>query len=132
MKENRLALHLKFTLRFVGSGGREVFDTSTPRRGCGRRQAEGPCPGPDLWLLILRPPIPQMDVYCFLFTDLLLVTKAVKKAERTKVIRPPLLVEKIVCRELRDPGEEPGPASPGQGLGRAGAVVSASTEASPS
>ncbi|XP_004411091.1 PREDICTED: pleckstrin homology domain-containing family G member 5 isoform X3 [Odobenus rosmarus divergens] len=52
----------------------------------------------------------KMDVYCFLFTDLLLVTKAVKRAERTKVIRPPLLVDKIVCRELRDPGEEPGPA----------------------
>ncbi|EPQ12748.1 Pleckstrin like proteiny domain-containing family G member 5 [Myotis brandtii] len=51
----------------------------------------------------------KMDVYCFLFTDLLLVTKAVKKAERTKVIRPPLLVDKIVCRELRDPGEEPAP-----------------------
>ncbi|XP_060234966.1 pleckstrin homology domain-containing family G member 5 isoform X2 [Meriones unguiculatus] len=46
----------------------------------------------------------KMEVYCFLFTDLLLVTKAVKKAERTKVIRPPLLVDKIVCRELRDPG----------------------------
>uniref|UniRef100_A0A8D1PP12 Pleckstrin homology and RhoGEF domain containing G5 n=2 Tax=Sus scrofa TaxID=9823 RepID=A0A8D1PP12_PIG len=46
----------------------------------------------------------KMDVYCFLFTDLLLVTKAVKKAERTKVIRPPLLVDRIVCRELRDPG----------------------------
>ncbi|XP_045715822.1 pleckstrin homology domain-containing family G member 5 isoform X1 [Phyllostomus hastatus] len=46
----------------------------------------------------------KMDVYCFLFTDLLLVTKAVKKAERTKVVRPPLLVDKIVCRELRDPG----------------------------
>uniref|UniRef100_A0A2R9BH54 Pleckstrin homology and RhoGEF domain containing G5 n=1 Tax=Pan paniscus TaxID=9597 RepID=A0A2R9BH54_PANPA len=46
----------------------------------------------------------KMDVYCFLFTDLLLVTKAVKKAERTRVIRPPLLVDKIVCRELRDPG----------------------------
>uniref|UniRef100_A0A2K6JTT4 Pleckstrin homology and RhoGEF domain containing G5 n=1 Tax=Rhinopithecus bieti TaxID=61621 RepID=A0A2K6JTT4_RHIBE len=46
----------------------------------------------------------KVDVYCFLFTDLLLVTKAVKKAERTRVIRPPLLVDKIVCRELRDPG----------------------------
>nr|KAF6378886.1 hypothetical protein mMyoMyo1_009775 [Myotis myotis] len=46
----------------------------------------------------------KMDVYCFLFTDLLLVTKAVKKAEGTRVIRPPLLVDKIVCRELRDPG----------------------------
>nr|KAF6369168.1 hypothetical protein mMyoMyo1_010556 [Myotis myotis] len=40
----------------------------------------------------------KMDVYCFLFTDLLLVTKEVKKAERTNVIRPPLLVDKIVCR----------------------------------
>ncbi|XP_040843771.1 pleckstrin homology domain-containing family G member 5 isoform X1 [Ochotona curzoniae] len=46
----------------------------------------------------------KMDVYCFLFTDLLLVTKAVRKAERTRVIRPPLLVDKLVCRELRDPG----------------------------
>lgn len=48
---------------------------------------------------------PQMDVYCFLFTDLLLITKPLKKAERTKVVRQPLLVDKVVCRELRDPGE---------------------------
>uniref|UniRef100_A0A8B9S5N4 Pleckstrin homology and RhoGEF domain containing G5 n=1 Tax=Apteryx owenii TaxID=8824 RepID=A0A8B9S5N4_APTOW len=47
----------------------------------------------------------KMDVYCFLFTDLFLITKPVKRAERTKVIRQPLLVDKIVCRELRDPGE---------------------------
>ncbi|KAM7139133.1 pleckstrin homology domain-containing family G member 5 isoform 1-T1 [Macrochelys suwanniensis] len=46
----------------------------------------------------------KMDVYCFLFTDLFLITKPVKKAERTKVIRQPLLVDKIVCRELKDPG----------------------------
>ncbi|XP_069096116.1 pleckstrin homology domain-containing family G member 5 isoform X1 [Pleurodeles waltl] len=46
----------------------------------------------------------KMDVYCFLFTDLFLITKSVKKAERTKVIRQPLLVDKIVCRELKDPG----------------------------
>ncbi|KAG8505551.1 Pleckstrin homology domain-containing family G member 5, partial [Galemys pyrenaicus] len=46
----------------------------------------------------------KMDVYCFLFTDLLLVTKAGKKAERARVIRPPMLVDKLVCRELRDPG----------------------------
>ncbi|XP_042199715.1 pleckstrin homology domain-containing family G member 5 [Callorhinchus milii] len=46
----------------------------------------------------------KMDVYCFLFTDIFLITKPVKKAERTKVIRQPLLVEKIICRELRDPG----------------------------
>ncbi|XP_030393409.1 pleckstrin homology domain-containing family G member 5 isoform X1 [Gopherus evgoodei] len=46
----------------------------------------------------------KMDVYCFLFTDLFLITKPVKKAERTKVIRQPLLVDKIICRELKDPG----------------------------
>ncbi|KAM6296417.1 pleckstrin homology domain-containing family G member 5 [Aegotheles albertisi] len=46
----------------------------------------------------------KMDVYCFLFTDLFLITKPLKKAERTKVIRQPLLMDKIVCRELRDPG----------------------------
>ncbi|XP_044138070.1 pleckstrin homology domain-containing family G member 5 isoform X2 [Bufo gargarizans] len=46
----------------------------------------------------------KMDVYCFLFTDIFLITKPVKKAERTKVIRQPLLVDKIVCRELKDTG----------------------------
>ncbi|NXB88885.1 PKHG5 protein, partial [Vidua chalybeata] len=46
----------------------------------------------------------KMDVYCFLFTDLFLITKPFKKAERTKVIRQPLLVDRVVCRELRDPG----------------------------
>ncbi|KYO17324.1 pleckstrin-like proteiny domain-containing family G member 5 isoform B [Alligator mississippiensis] len=46
----------------------------------------------------------KMDVYCFLFTDLFLITKPVKKVERTKVVRQPLLVDKIVCRELKDPG----------------------------
>ncbi|XP_060114767.1 pleckstrin homology domain-containing family G member 5 isoform X1 [Heteronotia binoei] len=46
----------------------------------------------------------KMDVYCFLFTDLFLITKPVKKAERTKVIRQPLLVDRVVCRDLKDPG----------------------------
>ncbi|XP_078414145.1 pleckstrin homology domain-containing family G member 5 isoform X2 [Cetorhinus maximus] len=46
----------------------------------------------------------KMDVYCFLFTDIFLITKPVKKMEKAKVIRQPLLVEKIVCRELKDPG----------------------------
>ncbi|KAM9299645.1 pleckstrin homology domain-containing family G member 5 [Gastrophryne carolinensis] len=46
----------------------------------------------------------KMDVYCFLFTDLLLITKPVKKVERTKVIRQPLMVDKIICRELKDTG----------------------------
>ncbi|XP_043918964.1 pleckstrin homology domain-containing family G member 5 isoform X2 [Protopterus annectens] len=46
----------------------------------------------------------KMDVHCFLFTDMFLITKSVKKAEKTKVIRQPLFVDKVVCRELKDPG----------------------------
>lgn len=48
----------------------------------------------------------QMDVYCFLFTDLFLITKPVKKAERTKVIRQPMLIDRVVCRDLKDTGEQ--------------------------
>jgi len=46
---------------------------------------------------------PQMDVYCFLFTDLLLITKPVKRM--VKIIRQPLLIHNVVCKELKDPGE---------------------------
>uniref|UniRef100_A0A8C1V3V8 Pleckstrin homology domain containing, family G (with RhoGef domain) member 5b n=1 Tax=Cyprinus carpio TaxID=7962 RepID=A0A8C1V3V8_CYPCA len=46
----------------------------------------------------------RMDVYCFLFTDLLLITKPVKRLEKVKVIRQPLLLQNVVCRELKDTG----------------------------
>ncbi|XP_030632216.1 pleckstrin homology domain-containing family G member 5 [Chanos chanos] len=46
----------------------------------------------------------RMDVYCFLFTDVLLITKPVKRVERVKVIRQPLIIHNVVCRELKDPG----------------------------
>uniref|UniRef100_A0A8D3C6T0 Pleckstrin homology and RhoGEF domain containing G5 n=1 Tax=Scophthalmus maximus TaxID=52904 RepID=A0A8D3C6T0_SCOMX len=46
----------------------------------------------------------RMDVYCFLFTDLLLITKPVKRVEKVKVIRQPLLMHNVVCKELKDPG----------------------------
>ncbi|XP_071758737.2 pleckstrin homology domain-containing family G member 5 isoform X1 [Centroberyx gerrardi] len=46
----------------------------------------------------------RMDVYCFLFTDLLLITKPVKRVEKVKVIRQPLLIHNVVCKELKDPG----------------------------
>lgn len=46
----------------------------------------------------------RMDVYCFLFTDLLLITKPVKRVEKVKVIRQPLLIQNVVCKELKDPG----------------------------
>ncbi|XP_073731613.1 pleckstrin homology domain-containing family G member 5 isoform X2 [Misgurnus anguillicaudatus] len=46
----------------------------------------------------------RMDVHCFLFTDLLLITKPVKRLEKVKVIRQPLLLHNVVCKELKDPG----------------------------
>ncbi|KAG7274588.1 hypothetical protein CRUP_029229, partial [Coryphaenoides rupestris] len=46
----------------------------------------------------------RMEVYCFLFTDLLLITKCVKRVEKVKVIRQPLLIHNVVCKELKDPG----------------------------
>ncbi|XP_031422268.1 pleckstrin homology domain-containing family G member 5 isoform X2 [Clupea harengus] len=46
----------------------------------------------------------KMEVYCFLFTDLLLITKPVKRVEKVKIIRQPLLIHNVVCRELKDPG----------------------------
>ncbi|KAK7805464.1 hypothetical protein U0070_017747, partial [Myodes glareolus] len=45
----------------------------------------------------------KLDVYLFLFSDVLLVTKPQRRADRAKVIRPPLMLEKLVCRPLRDP-----------------------------
>ncbi|XP_029436682.1 pleckstrin homology domain-containing family G member 6 [Rhinatrema bivittatum] len=45
----------------------------------------------------------KLDVHCFLFIDVFLITKMQKKSELSKVIRPPLLAERIVCRALRDP-----------------------------
>lgn len=46
-----------------------------------------------------------MEVYCVLFTDLLLITKPVKRVEKVKIIRQPLLIHNVVCKELKDPGE---------------------------
>ncbi|XP_034169960.1 pleckstrin homology domain-containing family G member 5 isoform X3 [Pangasianodon hypophthalmus] len=46
----------------------------------------------------------KMDVHCFLFTDMLLITKPVKRVEKVKVIRQPLIIHNIVCKDLKDPG----------------------------
>uniref|UniRef100_A0A4X2LG76 Pleckstrin homology and RhoGEF domain containing G6 n=1 Tax=Vombatus ursinus TaxID=29139 RepID=A0A4X2LG76_VOMUR len=45
----------------------------------------------------------KLDVYLFLFSDVVLVTKPQRKADKAKVIRPPLMLEKLVCQSLRDP-----------------------------
>ncbi|XP_067882631.1 pleckstrin homology domain-containing family G member 6-like [Heterodontus francisci] len=46
----------------------------------------------------------KTEVHCLLFTDLFLITKPLKKGSRAKVIRQPLMLDKIVSRELKDPG----------------------------
>ncbi|KFO20243.1 Pleckstrin homology domain-containing family G member 6 [Fukomys damarensis] len=45
----------------------------------------------------------KLDVYLFLFSDVLLVTKPPRKADKAKIIRPPVMLEKLVCQQLRDP-----------------------------
>ncbi|XP_072509813.1 pleckstrin homology domain-containing family G member 6 isoform X2 [Notamacropus eugenii] len=45
----------------------------------------------------------KLDAYLFLFSDVVLVTKPQRKADKAKVIRPPLMLEKLVCQALRDP-----------------------------
>ncbi|XP_027694569.1 pleckstrin homology domain-containing family G member 6 isoform X3 [Vombatus ursinus] len=47
--------------------------------------------------------VEKLDVYLFLFSDVVLVTKPQRKADKAKVIRPPLMLEKLVCQSLRDP-----------------------------
>lgn len=61
-----------------------------------------PSPAPADPCLSLTP-ASQLDVHLFLFSDVLLVTKPQRKADKAKVIRPPLMLEKLVCRPLRDP-----------------------------
>jgi len=47
----------------------------------------------------------QTDAYCFLFTDMFLVTKpATKRGEKVKVIKPPMRLDKIIICGLRDVG----------------------------
>ena len=47
----------------------------------------------------------QSDVYCFLFTDMFLVTKpATKRGDKVRVIKPPMRLDKIIICGLRDVG----------------------------
>ena len=49
-----------------------------------------------------------MDVFCFLFTDMFLVTKANRRSpdkDKVKVIKPPMRLDKIVVHGLRDGGK---------------------------
>lgn len=44
----------------------------------------------------------KLEVTALLFSDVLLVTKVQKKAERLKVVRPPLALDRTRCDTLKD------------------------------
>ena len=45
----------------------------------------------------------QTDVCCFLFTDLLLITKLLtRRSDKVRVIKPPMRLDKLVVHSLRD------------------------------
>lgn len=53
----------------------------------------------------------QTDVDCFLFTDLILVCKAIKRMDKFKIIRPPMRLDQLVVSELKDKGRSLHPVS---------------------
>ncbi|MBN3287631.1 PKHG5 protein, partial [Polyodon spathula] len=46
----------------------------------------------------------KVEVHAFLFSDVLLFTKLSKKNETAKVTQAPVLIDRAVCRALKDPG----------------------------
>ncbi|XP_064643038.1 pleckstrin homology domain-containing family G member 5-like isoform X3 [Lineus longissimus] len=46
------------------------------------------------------------DAYCFLFTDMFLITKASKRGDKDKVkiIKPPIRIDQVIVHELKDGG----------------------------
>jgi pleckstrin domain-containing family G protein 5 len=55
--------------------------------------------------LKLKEPYSRMDVHCFLFTDMLLITKPSRRGDKVKVIKPPMRLDKIMVHPLRDGGQ---------------------------
>lgn len=76
------------------------FDLSMPMPGCGESEKrnllfEGGLKFKDNYT--------KTDVYCFLFTDMLLITKPTgKRGDKVKVFKPPMRLDKIVVQSMRD------------------------------
>lgn len=74
----------------------KILDIKSPLPGClSTSNRELIHQGP----LKLKDTPKSFDVHCFLFTDLLLITQ-LKKSKKYKIIRPPVLTNKIIVREL--------------------------------
>ena len=77
------------------------LDLTCPVPGCGPQQRRH--------LLLegglkfkLRDSVAKTDVYCFLFTDMLLITKPNRRGDKVKVTKPPMRLDKCVVHMLRD------------------------------
>lgn len=104
--EETRQLHLEGALRMKEGKDSRVRLNHTMSSRLGATLLSSDSPLHVLLSVLTRAYFPeQMDVYCFLFTDLLLVTKPVKRLEKVKIIRQPLLIHNVVCKELKDPGE---------------------------
>ena len=56
-------------------------------------------------IILFASGVSQMDVDCFLFTDLLLLCKkSNKRMDKYKITKPPMRLDRITIHELKDKG----------------------------
>ncbi|XP_012725793.2 uncharacterized protein plekhg6 isoform X1 [Fundulus heteroclitus] len=84
--------------KFVRDNSR--FDLTCPIRGVGRNVVRKLLLEENLKLRGRKDS--KVEVVALLFSDVLLLTKVQKKAERLKVVRPPLALDRIFCDQLKD------------------------------
>ncbi|KAM9489271.1 uncharacterized protein plekhg6 [Clarias gariepinus] len=76
------------------------FDLTSPIRGMGPKVIRKLILGDTLKVRGKKDS--KLEVVVLLFTDVLLLTKPLKKSGKHKVVRPPLSLERIHCAELKD------------------------------
>ncbi|KAF5907717.1 pleckstrin homology domain-containing family G member 5-like, partial [Clarias magur] len=76
------------------------FDLTSPIRGMGPKVIRKLILGNTLKVRGRKDS--KLEVVVLLFTDVLLLTKPIKKSGKHKVVRPPLSLERIHCAELKD------------------------------
>ncbi|XP_067130429.1 pleckstrin homology domain-containing family G member 5-like isoform X6 [Centruroides vittatus] len=79
------------------------LDLTCQMPGCGNQQSRQLLLEGTGFKLKDPPSSKQIDVQCFLFTDMLLICKATgKKGDKVRVIRQPYIVDRLVLQELKD------------------------------
>lgn len=77
------------------------FNLLSPMPGCGIDQKRMMV---HRAILKYRDAATRVEVECYIFTDLFLICKSKKVNERLKVLRPPIRVNRVSVKELRDKG----------------------------